>query len=419
MEDIIVHEKLLKYTDLNRMVDSLAYKVEDLTVASGKVYTVIESNGRSLSPSVDLVDGSYNCTCEDYIFRKPIMCKHIIALLRTLKKRRKRDFETFIASLDKAQNNPTVDSYIPTDVPALDSVIHGVPRGAVFGLVGEPKVGKTFFSYQIAANATRDGGRALFVNTEIDFPAKEMFDKIKEIYCRRYGMQEAKVDVINIDSLVQLCKFFGLQVEIAGEGKKVDARIVPEDFEKSLCHNLIMSGGYRIVVVDSLTAPLKQAIPVPPNQNLPARATVVNMLWGHFSKIVSKFNIPIIVTHHVSKDPQSHTYGQPFGGDTVLYNMKFIVYVLGGSEKERKLWGEEGRRFMVYRYPGIAERIIVSARLKKDWGFTSEEEIEVVEEKATVQSKHEEVLEIAEEPAEGEGGENQAAQAQNSFEGIE
>ncbi|MEM3489595.1 MAG: hypothetical protein QXO75_08105, partial [Nitrososphaerota archaeon] len=84
------------------------------------------------------------------------------------------------------------------------------------------------------------------------------------------------------------------------------------------------------------------------------------------------FRVPVVVTHHVSMDPQSYSYGEPFGGDSVLYNMKFVVYVLNGAGEEKEVWKDEARRFMIYRYPGIPKRIMVPARLKKDFGFVSE-----------------------------------------------
>ncbi|MGB9623023.1 MAG: RAD55 family ATPase, partial [Candidatus Bathyarchaeia archaeon] len=304
-------------------------------------------------------------------FRK-VMCKHVLALLRHMKKQCAGEFEKFIAAYDGAGRNSVIDAYVRTDVEALDNIIKGVPRGAVFGVVGEPKVGKTFLSYQVAVNSVRSGGRALFVNTETDFPTEEIFSKYREIYAKRYGLNDVPVDVVNVNDLRELCKFFGLEVELIEKGMKLDTSIRLASYEESEVHYLVSSIGYNSVVVDSLTAPVKQHIPVPPNQNLPARATVINTLWGRLALTAEKFNIPVIVTHHVSKDPQAYSYGEPFGGDSVLYNMKFVVYVLGGAGEERDAWREEARRFMIYRYPGISRRIMVPVRLKKDYGFVSE-----------------------------------------------
>jgi len=352
-------------------------------MTSGKVYATVspisegesgggkKGSGRSLSASIDLEEGTFFCSCEDYTFRKAL-CKHVLALLRYLKDNNPEEFDRYMAALDGARKESQLTAYVRTDVEALDKVIRGVPKGTVFGVVGEPKVGKTFLSYQIAVNAVRSGGRALFVNTETDFPTEEIFGKYKEIYAKRYGMNDVPVDVVNMSNITELCDFFGLKVEFIEKGMKLDTSIHPVDFFKSPVCALISEVGYNIVVVDSLTAPVKQNIPVPPNQNLPARATVINTLWGRFALVAEKFNIPVVVTHHVSKDPQAYSYGEPFGGDSVLYNMKFVVYVLNGAGPERDAWREEARRFMVYRYPGIPKRVMVPARLKTDYGFVSE-----------------------------------------------
>ncbi|MEM3390441.1 MAG: ATPase domain-containing protein [Candidatus Bathyarchaeia archaeon] len=384
-EDVVIDRRLLKYVDVRRLMDSLHYRIENFTVAGGKVYasvvSVTESSeanrrgqtgqGRTLSPSVDVETGKFFCSCEDYTFRKTL-CKHVLALLRQMKKSDPDTFSRFIASLDGEGKPSMLETYVKTDVESLDRVILGVPKGAVFGIVGEPKVGKTFLSYQIAVNAVRGGCRALFVNTETDFPTEEIFNKYREIYGRRYQLDDVAVDVVNISSLVDLCKFFGLEVEFVEKGMKLDTSIHAISFDTSEVYNVILNMGYNIVVVDSLTAPVKQAVPVPPNQNLPARATVINTLWGRFALTAEKFRIPVVVTHHVSKDPQSYSYGEPFGGDSVLYNMKFVVYVLNGAGAEKDAWKDEARRFMIYRYPGIPRRVIVPARLKKDFGFVSE-----------------------------------------------
>ncbi|MEM3390611.1 MAG: ATPase domain-containing protein [Thermoproteota archaeon] len=384
-EDFVIDQKLLKFVDVRRLMDSLQYSVENPTVAGGKVYATVvgvsESSGatgkgktgqnRTLSPSIDVESGKFFCSCEDYTFRK-IMCKHVLALLRHIKKSDPATFSQFIESLNGAGKSSTLETYIRTDVEALDKIILGVPKGAVFGIVGEPKVGKTFLSYQIAANAVREGGRALFVNTETDFPTEEIFNKYKEIYGKRYHLDDVAVDVVNISNLIELCKFFGLEVEFIEKGMKLDTSIRQLSFSGSEVYNMVLNMGYNIVVVDSLTAPVKQSIPVPPNQNLPARATVINTLWGRFALTAEKFHVPVVVTHHVSKDPQSYSYGEPFGGDSVLYNMKFVVYVLNGAGEEKEVWKDEARRFMIYRYPGIPKRIMVPARLKKDFGFVSE-----------------------------------------------
>jgi RecA/RadA recombinase len=370
MSLIEIHEKVRERTTLERLTLSLSLQVEDVRVV-GQKYTgkVSGDGGRTIAPSINVETGEWSCSCEDFIARKNIMCKHVLALLRYIKSTSQPAFDTFIKNLDGKP--PSVETAsVPSGISALDECIEGIPKGVVLGIAGRPQIGKTFLSFHFAYYAYLASARpGLFINTETDFPIKKI--KFQDIYAQRLKVPKDAVEIINMTTLAELGTLFGIRIELEASGKKVTPYLSYVGGERDFpAYILAREKKLSVMVVDSLTAPLKREISVPPNQNLPARASVINFLWARMERIAYDLNIPVIITHHLSVNPEGYGHGLPWGGDSILYHTKFFMFLLDGAKEERDKWGEEGRRIMLFRYPGIQSKtVIIPVRLKKDFGF--------------------------------------------------
>jgi RecA/RadA recombinase len=362
-----VMSKLIPYTTVTRMVSALSvkFKESDVTEAAlkyrGRLKTVDE---HTRAPSINYRSGEYNCTCEDYEFTKQ-MCKHIIGLITWLREKHPEHFASFLEALGKPEmlKYATLPSTgtITTMTKTLDAMMDGggIPASIITGFTGDPKIGKTWLAYQmcVASNLPTDmggaGKPALYINTEADFlkpGVKETF----AAYFRERTKRNFTIDFVFPRKLVDAFDLFGLGLDL----KKSEKRVVPsvwDDTAPLACPiaELQRKKQYGLIVFDSMTNILKKDVPVPPNQNISSRATCINTLWGRFESIVEAFQIPMIVTHHCTKDPTSNAYGDPYGGDTVMYNMKHVIHLLHGTKDLFDRYGDGARRVMRARWPGV------------------------------------------------------------------
>jgi len=136
-----------------------------------------------------------------------------------------------------------------------------------------------------------------------------------------------------------------------------------------------------LIIIDSLTKPVKDSIGSE-TSNLPARAQIIERLFGKLYQIAEIYDIAIIVLHHSSIAPPIgpyHDIGHAYGGNPIYYNSKYILQFLNGTKVEREIkcaeneketWNLESRRVILIRRPNeqaTGERIPI--RLRKDMGF--------------------------------------------------
>jgi len=341
-------------TSYERLSSALAL-VNKVKITSQK--EVITANVENHAVKIGL-DGSYSCTCADFIYRKKL-CKHIIATLIEAKP------SVSIKALEAiVQQKPKVEMTISTGIKELDSFAP-IPIGVV-GIIGPSKIGKTLLVTQMLYKISNDAKKpALYVDTE-GFYTPEAISKSEEIFGKRYG-KDARVEFIQIKTLESLLNFLGLSISIEAKEKKVDVTV---NFVTSAEDTPIMRIAQFLdisaLAIDSFTMPIKRVFGSG-TQNLPARAALINGMFARLEEISATLDIPIFVTHHVGKSPiNPYDPYKPYGGSALLYNLKHILLVLPGKDAEE-------RRIVRYAWPYLP-RDEISLYLVKDYGYVGSEE---------------------------------------------
>ena len=348
----------LGLTTPDRVAAAFNIKFKDISRNSDVIYGIIEKE-RSIVPMIKPKDNKYSCTCEDFLYRK-LLCKHLVALYLRLTDAEKEMFLNF------KDIGISKTSYLSTGCEALDKLLQGgVPRGILLGIFGESKIGKTWLAYQIAASAAKQTGKpALYIDTE-----EFAFERLKEYFSKRFG--DFTVHTTSITDIHKLLEFFGIGIELnLSEGGRIDAliKLQSESFNSPI-YQLAKEMEYCVIVLDSMTEVLKRSIPTPPQQNFPARAAVINILYGRFEEIVSGLNATGIIIHHQSRNPMmSQSWGKPYGGPNILYNTKYLLQILPPRKADIEKYGERARRIIRVYWPGLEEEEVV-CKLEKDWGY--------------------------------------------------
>jgi hypothetical protein len=207
-----------------------------------------------------------------------------------------------------------------------------------------------------------------------------------------------KIEVKMIADIFELGKEFGIEYEIVqeesrvsvlakfptsrqtkiaqGKGEAVKQTSQTCDWLKeSPVWKAMESKNYGLIVLDSITIPIKSVIPKG-TQHLPGRGTLITSLLGTMYPIAKHFNCAIVITDHYSSNPMMG-YGQGFGGSAwggqdLTFYIKYHYGICPALKDEREKWGADGarlRRVERHRYPGL-DRDIQTFLLQKDYGYT-------------------------------------------------
>jgi RecA/RadA recombinase len=328
---------------------------------------IVGDSGNEYCTSVDAEFLRSWCCCPAYVLRGGKTCKHIIFLMNNI------EFEKM--------NKKTDLNYIETECKVIDNMLGGgIPLGIVTAIFGEPTAGKTVFSKQVGLSSiAKTGKNTILIETEglRDYDTKLLLYR----FMSRYGLDKDTVDKkfiikhtlgdMQLQSIQKLLQMFGYMVsfEVSKNGKYsiMIQNCVPTLTEKELKET-------SLIILDSLTKPVKDSVGSE-TQNLPARAQLIERLFGklyHFAKI---YDIGIIVIHHASVNPITpfgRDLGKPYGGDPILYNSKYALQFIDAPKrvKDETGFGEEARRIKLLRRPDEPYTgELVPVRLKKDWGF--------------------------------------------------
>jgi RecA/RadA recombinase len=277
---------------------------------------------------------------------------------------------------------------LPTGSKIIDGLLGGgVPFKLVTAIFSPPAIGKSWAGYQIGVNNIKITGKeTLLIDTEgltttdlenilgklrlrFDVSEKEVKNKFKMI--KTY-------DDPNMMSIQKLLQMFGFMVlfELSERGKyKVTFQHCEATLNKKQLNDI------SFIILDSLTKPIKDSVGSE-SANLPARAQIVERLFGRLHHIAQVYNIAVIVLHHASCPPPVGRYAKApyaYGGNPVYYNSKYILELFSGTNEEKKIkcgenkkktWGLEARRIRLQRHPSKqpdGEKIPI--RLQKDVGF--------------------------------------------------
>lgn len=301
-------------------------------------------------------------------------------------KKEKTDFTTGLVGLDKL-------------------LLGGIKRGKPYVLFGQPKAGKTWLSYQIAIEAILSGHRVLYIDTE-SFWEDEVEALYRGYYQKRFPTLTndtmKKLTIWQPLDLFELGTMFGMDILLIqnensmsaqvkypkretteaateGEAKKAVPPKTSEQwrdwYERSPVYKELDKGEYDMLILDSLTAPIKEKIPFA-RQNIPAaRNPVQNPFLSFFRTVSHKMNIPCIFTAHTVADQTNQgDYGHPWGGNDVTYFIKRQIGLLHITSAEWNATFKKYRPFDMYRrfyrarYPGLMPEMAYGL-LEKDTGF--------------------------------------------------
>jgi len=301
---------------------------DNLGIARAKIKG---EKGEEYCTSIDLELQRAWCSCPYYVYNKDARCKHILFLLNNV------EFE----KMKKAENLYFLD----TGSEIVNGLLGGgIPFGIVTAIFGEPTAGKTIFASQCGlANLSQTDKNTLLIETEglRDYDRKLLLYKFmkrwnltKEDIDKRFKIVHTMGDP-HMQSIQKLLQMFGYMVtfEISKNGKysvkfqKCTPTITPKQLENT-----------SMIILDSLTKPVKDSVGSE-TQNLPARAQIVERLFGSLYHIAKIYNIAIIVIHHACHDEKTLTLEKNKG----LVNYKQIEvgdYVLALDENGKCVWSK-------------------------------------------------------------------------------
>ena len=146
--------------------------------------------------------------------------------------------------------------------------------------------------------------------------------------------------------ILELLSLMNMEVEVKGSKEKMDVKIRKYgDAVASPLSTFINKYKVKFIVLDSLgmlIKPLMGGI-----QDLPARATVINLLLNGLMKIASFYKLIVFVLNHESRSPMNKFYTF-YGGSSIGYGFKYNLYL--------KRIGEDTRELIAYRAPHIPEK---------------------------------------------------------------
>ena len=304
---------------------------------------------------------------------------------------------------------------LSTGCGAIDALLEGgFPLKAPALIYSIPNVGKTWLAFQVACMCTRDpkygglGRPALYLDTEAFF-SEETFGRLYGYFQKRWPdlPKEPMIEIVRIPSIFELGSIFGMEIQLVQEESRTSALVkfptdrqvkladtkvkeeskegkaVRRDIKETIqttgwikaseAYKKFQEKNYGLMVIDSITVPLKSCIPKS-TQNLPARGTILNAILGVLYPFAIDFNCSVLVTDHLTRSPMNPMYqyglGDPWGGQDIVYYIKHILGLFPPKKDERESIDQGFRLKQVYRnrYPGL-DAMTSLAMLGKDQGY--------------------------------------------------
>jgi len=244
------------------------------------------------------------------------------------------------------------------------------------------------------------GKKVIYIDTEGFFFTEDAVKRFAEYFKKRWpDCDPSKIEFEQIPDIFDLGKLFGMQIDIKQEESRVSVIVkYPTDRQTSLAkgkgkrkvdtttnkdkdwldkapiYQRVKNKEYGLIVIDSLTIPIKSEIAAA-TQNFPARTSVVAGILGACYPIARRADLAILITDHITSNPMSPGYvygtGDPWGGRNIIYYIKHIFGLYKPLKDQVQANAPDGhrvRRFSRYRYPGL-DPIVSAVKLEKDKGY--------------------------------------------------
>jgi len=325
----------------------------------------VDEKGKNHTCMLDIESGKRQCDCHDYLFRKgEVFCSHLIALLKTVTEEELKKMEEH-----KEEGEPTKpEDFITTGCEGIDILLGGgIPRRVATLAYSPYNTGKSMLGMQLASSVYYNTGRkALYIDTEDQWTLESDRVRVLTFFQKRWNKPELpQIDLVFLPDIYDLMKFFGkmLELDVSVKEHQITAKVYPlQDPKSSPAYIMCQSANYGILILDSISGPLKDEIPTPPRENFPARAVVMNSLLGRFRRCIVDLNIPGYVTAHSTSAPGPGEHGKPYGPAPLGFHIKRILYMKGDPKTEDRI-------FYLSRAPGL-QPVERNIKLQWNYGFT-------------------------------------------------
>ena len=257
---------------------------------------------------------------------------------------------------------------VPSHLDAINSLIGGHLVKIPTLIFGSPAAGKSLFEQQLAMDFLARGQNVLWVDCEGG--ADVMFELWRPKYMSRFSLdydikviypdtklektEKPTVFIIEARHIINILGFHGVNIDLeVTKGKsedsvaKINLRYLGKG--KNLVKELIQKGEVKMLVYDSLTAPMKTTF-VGGRIQFPARADAFNLWLGAIKELVDTNSLVIYGTSHSSVDP-TNPYANPHtsGGDTIKYVFKCSLYMQASKSPKYK----NNRKLYIERFFNI------------------------------------------------------------------
>jgi predicted ATP-dependent serine protease len=227
---------------------------------------------------------------------------------------------------------------------------------------GKPKSGKSLLLTQEMFGLASQGYNILYIGTEGG--EQEMIARWYDVFSARFFVGVKGIGKMYLEtrkSLESLMEYFGYKVRVSyvskkkfkGEGAEADAndkgkmefRVV-DKYDKIEIDDFIEKNHVNMVILDSLTSPIRQSI-TDEQQNNPAKASATALICGKLLKLQEKYKVGLVVVGHAMFNPADpyETSAQLRGGIVVAHYCKRVLYI----DKRDKTALRDYRRVWVAR----------------------------------------------------------------------
>lgn len=200
----------------------------------------------------------------------------------------------------------------------------------------------------------------------IEYDREDLYDAIRT-FLKKVELDAAKaesntiylLDTVDLETLLSLLNV-DADIEKVGEKTEVKINKINDPLQGPIS-KFIRSHRIKIVVLDSIGMLIKSlAISL---ADLPARASVMNLIIGAFIRLASNYRLVVFAVNHESRSPLTNQYTF-YGGNPVGYGFKYSLYLGRQARSKPHL-----RELVVERAPLLPEKsIVIKLQIRED-GF--------------------------------------------------
>jgi predicted ATP-dependent serine protease len=278
----------------------------------------------------------------------------------------------------------------PSTIEAFNKAFDGslYSSDEMVAFYAKPKTCKSLLLTQEMFGLASHGFNILYIGTEGG--EQEMISRWYDIFSAHYFVGAKNIGRMFLEtkkSLESLMEYFGYKVRVSyvskkkskGEGEEADDKDkgkmefrVIEKYDKPEIDAFIEKNKINMIVLDSLTSPIRQAI-TDEQQNNPAKASATALICGKLLKLQEKYKTGLVVVGHAMFNPADpyETSASMRGGIVISHYAKRVLYI----DKRDKNSLRDYRRVWIARAEDKAEFSEVIGLKVSDAGIDTVEDL--------------------------------------------